>query len=198
MRTATLSFGRPAAAGYDVALVWLVAALLCFGLVMVYSASIATAEAAKFTGYRPDYYLMRHALSIVVGITAGLLAFQISLQDWQRMAPYLFVFGVILLVMVLIPGVGREVNGSKRWLSVVVINIQPSELMKLFAVLYAADYTVRKGLVRDHFLKAFVPMFAVMAMVGTLLLLEPDMGALVVICAIAMAALWLGGGRGNP
>jgi cell division protein FtsW len=180
-------------ADYDTVLTWIIAVLLALGLVMVYSASIATAEAGKFTGYQPSYYLMRHALFILIGLLAGIVVFQIPTQTWQKLAPYLFLFGVVLLILVLIPGVGRAVNGSRRWLSLFVINLQPSELMKLFAVLYAADYAVRKGAVKDSLSKAFFPMFGVMALVGTLLLLEPDMGAFVVICAIAMGTLWLGG-----
>jgi cell division protein FtsW len=178
---------------YDTVLGWIVAALLALGLVMVYSASIATAEAGKFTGYQPGYYLLRHTMFIMVGLFAGMVVFQVPLQTWQKISPYLFVLGVVLLVLVLIPGVGKSVNGSRRWLSLFVFNLQPSELMKLFAVLYAADYAVRKGAVKNSLIKAFMPMFVVMALVGTLLLLEPDMGAFVVICAIALGTLWLGG-----
>ncbi len=193
MRAASLNTVRPAMLEYDEILVWIILSLLSIGLVMVYSASAATAEASKFTGFRSEYYLLRHGLYILVGITAGAIAFQVSLDDWQKLAPYLFLLGVLLLVLVLIPGIGREVNGSRRWLSLLGINLQPSELMKLFVVLYAADYTVRKGAVKNSFGKAFLPMFAVMVLVGGLLLLEPDMGALVVICIIAMCILFLGG-----
>ncbi|KAF0206560.1 MAG: cell division protein [Gallionellaceae bacterium] len=193
MTNATLGAPRRVMADHDTVLAWIIAALLALGLVMVYSASIATAEAGKFTGYQPAYYLIRHATFILVGLLAGIVVFQVPTQTWQKLAPYLFLFGVVLLILVLIPGVGRAVNGSRRWLSLFVINLQPSELMKLFAVLYAADYAVRKGAVKDSLSKAFIPMFSVMALVGTLLLLEPDMGAFVVICAIAMGTLWLGG-----
>jgi cell division protein FtsW len=191
--TANLGKPRRVMADYDTVLTWIIAGLLSLGLVMVYSASIATAEAGKFTGYQPAYYLVRQAIFVLVGLFLGLVAFQVPTQTWQRLAPYLFIFGVVLLMLVLIPGVGRSVNGSRRWLSLFIINLQPSELMKLFAVLYAADYAVRKGAVKDHLLKPFLPIFGVMAMVGALLLLEPDMGAFVVICAIAMCTLWLGG-----
>ncbi len=193
MRAASLNAPRRMLAEYDEMLVWAVLALLAIGLVMVYSASIATAEGSKFTGFRPGYYLVRHGLYILVGIVLGIAAFQVKVETWQKLAPYLFLLGVALLVLVLVPGVGRMVNGSRRWLSLFVVNLQPSELMKLFAVLYAADYTVRKGVVKHTFRKAFLPMFAVMALVGWLLLQEPDMGALVVICAIALCILWLGG-----
>lgn len=184
---------RPAQAQFDELLIWVLIGLLMLGLVMVYSASIATAEGSKFTGHQPTYYLLRHGVFIMVGLLAGMFAFQVPVQMWQNYAPYLFLLGGALLILVLIPGIGREVNGSRRWLSLFVINLQPSELMKLFVVLYAADYTIRKGKVGHLFSKAFVPMFAVMVLVGGLLLQEPDMGAFVVIIAIALCTLWLGG-----
>ena len=193
MRIASLNAPRNVTAEYDETLAWIVLALLSIGLVMVYSASIATAEDGKFTGFNPTYFLLRHGMFIAIGLIVGMMAFQVPVQSWQKLAPYLFLFGVALLVLVLIPGIGRSVNGSRRWLSLVVINLQPSELMKMFAVLYAADYTVRKGVVKHTFVKAFFPMFAVMVLVGSLLLTEPDMGAFVVICAIALCTLWLGG-----
>jgi cell division protein FtsW len=193
VRIVDLAAPRKTVAEYDEMLTWIVLALLSIGLVMVYSASIATAEESKFTGFHPAYYLWRHGAFILAGIAAGIMAFQIPVQTWQKLAPYLFMLGVALLVLVLIPGIGREVNGSRRWLSLFVVNLQPSELMKLFAVLYAADYTVRKGALKDHLVKAFWPMFVVMVLVGGLLLVEPDMGAFVVICAIAVCTLFLGG-----
>ncbi len=185
--------GKLQTAEYDNVLVWVVIALLSFGLVMVYSSSIATAEASKATGYQQTYFLLRHGMYILLGLVAGAMVFQMPSKIWQQLAPWLFIAGVILLALVLIPGVGKEVNGSRRWLSLFIINLQPSELMKMFVVLYAADYTVRKGVVKNSFTKAFVPMFFVMLVVGVLLLSEPDMGAFVVICAIAMSTLWLGG-----
>ncbi|MEQ1590119.1 MAG: putative lipid II flippase FtsW, partial [Gallionella sp.] len=153
----------------------------------------ATAEASKFTGHQPTYYLVRHGIFIALGLMAGVAAFQFPVQTLQKYALYLFLGGAVLLVLVLIPHVGKEVNGSRRWLSLLVINLQPSELMKLFVVLYAADYTVRKGNIKHLLVKAFLPMLVVMVLVGTLLLLEPDMGAFVVIIAIAFCTLWLGG-----
>ncbi|OGT07385.1 MAG: cell division protein FtsW [Gallionellales bacterium RBG_16_57_15] len=188
---------RPPQAQFDELLLWALAGLLMLGLVMVYSASIATAEGSKFTGYQPAYYLMRHGIFIAVGLAAGAFAFSVPVQTWQNYAPWLFMAGALLLILVLIPGVGREVNGSQRWLSLYIINLQPSELMKLCAVLYAASYTVRKSKDKDTFVKAFWPMFAVMLLVGFLLLSEPDMGAFVVILAIALCMLWLGGFNGK-
>ena len=183
MLNTALNAPRRAMAEYDTVLAWLVTALLAIGLVMVYSASIATAEAGRYTGHQATYYLVRHSLFMAIGLAVAVAAFMVPTQKWQKYAPVLFVIGVVLLILVLIPGIGKSVNGSRRWISLVVFNMQPSELMKLFAVLYAADYAVRKGAVRHRFVQSFVPMFIVMALVGALLLL----------CVIAMGMLWLGG-----
>ncbi|MFI4922189.1 MAG: putative lipid II flippase FtsW [Burkholderiales bacterium] len=176
---------------YDETLAWLTLSLLCIGLVMVYSASIAIAEAGKW--HQPTYFLMRHALFLGISIALAAIAFQLPMHLWQRMSPYLFLLGAGLLVLVLIPGVGREVNGSQRWLPLVFVNLQPSEFMKLLVVIYAADYTVRKAAYMHSFRKGFLPMFLVMLLIGGLLLREPDFGAFAVITVIAMAILFLGG-----
>jgi len=178
---------------FDAALAWVALALLAMGLVMVYSASIATAEASRHTAFQAHYFLARHGAYLAVSMVLGLAAFQIPLRAWQWMAPYLFLLGVALLALVLLPGVGREVNGSRRWLPLMFVNLQPSELVKLFVVLYAADYTVRKAAWMDSLRKGFLPMFAVMLLTGALLLAEPDFGAFAVITAIAMSILFLGG-----
>ena len=177
----------------DMTLFWSVALLLSLGLVMVYSSSIAMAEAEKLTGYRMHYYLVRHAIFVVIGVVVAFVTFQIPIALWQRLALPLFILGGLLLVLVLIPGIGREVNGSRRWINIGFIGMQPSELMKFFVVLYAADYTVRKAAFMNDFKKGFLPMLAVMVFTGAMLLRQPDFGALVVITAIAMAVLFLGG-----
>ena len=184
---------RPPPAEYDHALAWSAVALLALGLVMVYSSSIAIAEASRMTGQQPMYYLIRHGVFLALSICLATIAFQLPTRVWQQAAPYLFLFGAGLLVLVLIPGVGREVNGSQRWLSLYLFNLQPSELMKLFAVLYAADYTVRKAADMHSLSKGFAPMFGVMLVVGGLLLREPDFGAFAVITVIAVGILFLGG-----
>jgi cell division protein FtsW len=112
---------------------------------------------------------------------------------WQRAAPFLFMAGGLLLVLVLIPGIGNFVNGSRRWINLGFMTMQPSELMKLLTVIYAADYTVRKAAFMDDFKKGFLPMFSVMVFMAALLLGQPDFGALVVITSIAMSILFLGG-----
>ena len=189
-----------ALAVYDVSLAWATLVLLAIGIVMVYSSSIAMAEASAHTGNRPWYFLARHAMFVAVGLAAAAVAFQIPVRAWQKLAPYLFIAGAVLLVLVLIPHVGKSVNGSRRWLSLGVINVQPSEFMKLAAVLYAASYAVRRAAflhaeqpLKHTILRGFLPLFAVMVITGGLLLLEPDFGAFVVIVAIAFGILFLGG-----
>ncbi len=181
----------------DPLLVWPGLGLLALGLVMVYSASIATAEGSAFTGHQAGFFLVRHGIFLAIGMVLAIVAFQIPLRFWQQMAPLLFLGGVVLLVAVLVPHVGRTVNGATRWLPLGPINLQPSELMKLFAVLYGADYTVRKLGDMSSLRRGFVPMAAVMFVVGILLLREPDFGAFVVIVAISMGILFLGGINGR-
>ncbi|HSH71990.1 MAG TPA: putative lipid II flippase FtsW [Methylophilaceae bacterium] len=182
---------------YDQGLLWVTLILLGIGLVMVYSASIALAEADKATGHQTTYFLVRQAIYVIISIVAGLMAFQIPTETWQKLAPYLFLTGIALLVLVLIPGIGRNVNGSRRWLSLFVINVQPSEFMKLFAAIYVADYTIRKAALMDSFTRGFLPMLGVMLLVGGLLLREPDFGAFAVVAAISISILWLGGINGR-
>ena len=185
---------------FDVSLAWSTLMLLALGLVMVYSASIAMAEASAHTGYRAWYFLVRHGVFIAVGLAAAAVTFQIPVKVWQRLAIWLFAIAALLLVLVLVPGVGKVVNGSRRWLPLGLINMQPSEFMKLAAVLYASSYAVRKAAflhaeqpLRQTLLRGFLPLFAVMTAIGGLLILEPDFGAFVVIVAIGFGILFLGG-----
>ncbi|MCO5108615.1 MAG: putative lipid II flippase FtsW [Burkholderiaceae bacterium] len=181
----------------DFTMLWVVAALLLTGLVMVYSASIALPESPRFANYASTHFLVRHLTALAIGVAAALVAFAVPVREWQAWSKWLFLIGLVLLVIVLIPGVGKSVYGARRWLSLYVFNLQPSELMKLFVVLYAADYTVRKQDSMQSVRKGFLPMGAAVALVGLLLLLEPDMGAFVVIAAIAMGLLYLGGVNGR-
>ncbi|HYD61744.1 MAG TPA: putative lipid II flippase FtsW [Noviherbaspirillum sp.] len=181
---------------YDQPLVWVVVLLMLFGMVMVYSASIALPDSPKYANYKNSHFLVRQAIYIGAALVAGLLAFRVRIETWQKWAPYLFVGTLILLALVLVPGIGKGVNGARRWLSFKVFNLQPSELMKLFVVLYAADYTVRKQEVMHKLTKGFMPMTAAIGFVGLLLLLEPDLGAFGVIVCIAMGILFLGGING--
>ena len=179
--------------GFDQALVWVTVALLVWGLVMVYSASIAMPENPRFARYTHSYFLVRHALWLVISFVGALLAFQVSLATWEKSARWLFVLSLILLGLVLIPHVGKVVYGARRWISLGPLSFQPSELAKFTVLLYAADYMVRKMDVKERFFRAVLPMGAAVAVVGVLLLAEPDMGAFMVIAMIAMGILFLGG-----
>ena len=192
--------GRSAMLIYDSTLAWAGLLLLAIGLVMVYSASIAMAEASAHTGYHAWYFLVRHGLFVAVGLVAALIAFQVPIKAWERIAPWTFMLGLALLVAVLIPGIGRSVNGARRWLPLGIINIQPSEFVKLAVVLYAASYAVRKAALihaeqplKHTLVRGFAPLLAVMVVTGSLLVQEPDFGAFVVIVSIAFGILFLGG-----
>ena len=188
---------RGLAPEYDRSLAWTALLLVATGLVMVYSASISTAESSRFTGGNSAYFLVRQSVFLGVAILAATLTFMIPVGFWQKSAPWLFLAGLLLLVVVLVPGLGKEVNGARRWLNLVIFNLQPSELMKLAAVLYAADYTVRKHAVMKSFKKGLLPMLGVMLGVSWLLLREPDFGALVVVAVTSFGILFLGGMNGR-
>lgn len=194
----TYVFARNApSAEYDRSLAWAALILAALGLVMVYSASIATAESSRYTGNNASWFLVRHAVFLAAALAAALAVFLLPARLWQQAAPWLFLVAVALLVAVLLPGVGREVNGARRWLALPLFTLQPSELMKLGVVLYAADYTVRKHAVLKSFRRGLLPMLAVMLLVSWLLLREPDFGALVVIAVTAFGTLFLGGMNGR-
>ena len=179
--------------GFDQPLIWVTVALLAWGLVMVYSASIAMPENPRFARYTPTYFLVRHAAWLVIAFVAALLAFQVPVATWEKAAPWLFVLSIALLVLVLIPHVGKVVYGARRWISIGPFSFQPSELAKFTVLLYAANYMVRKMEVKERFFRAVLPMGAAVGVVGVLLLAEPDMGAFMVIAVIAMGILFLGG-----
>ena len=196
--SATYVFAKDAAAPeYDRSLAWAVLLLMAIGMVMVYSASIATAEASRYTGANPAYFLMRHTIFLGAALAAAIAVFLLPVRFWQKCSPLAFLACLLLLVLVLMPGIGREVNGARRWLDLGAITVQPSELVKLAAVLYAADYTVRKHAVLKSFRRGLLPMLAVMMFVSWLLLREPDFGALVVIAVTAFGILFLGGMNGR-
>ncbi len=181
--------------GFDQSLVWVVAALVSLGLVMVYSASVALPDNPRFARYTATHFMARHALFIVIALAAALLAVQVPMRVWEKLAPWVFVASLALLIAVLF--VGKDVNGARRWLPLGVMSFQPSELAKLGITMYAAGYMVRKMEARENFFRAVYPMAIAIAGVGLLLLAEPDMGAFLVIATIAMGILFLGGVNGR-
>lgn len=189
--------GRTRMRNVDLPLILASVTLLMLGLLMVYSASIGLADGPRYASYGKYYFVIRHGIFMSAGLVIASVAITMPLKVWQRLATPFFVVTMVLLVAVLIPGIGREVNGAHRWIQIGPINIQPSELMKLAALLYAADYTVRKQEHMQNFLRGFMPMAFALGAVGLLLLLEPDLGAFMVIVAIAIGILFVGGINGK-
>ncbi len=177
---------------FDPLLVGAVALLLMLGFVMVASASL---HIAAETYGQPWFYTIRQIIFIGMGLVAGLMAFKIPVAVWQRLGPWLLLAGLALLLLVLIPGVGRTVNGATRWINLGVFNMQVSELMKLFVIIYMAGYLVRRGdEVRTSF-SGFLKPMAMLSLVALLLLLEPDFGSSVVIFSTALAMMFIAGVR---
>jgi cell division protein FtsW len=178
---------------YDQLLVWAVLSLMLIGLVMVYSASITLADGPKYANYSSNFFLIRHLISLVIAAGVGIWVFKIPTKMWDRYSPLIFGFTVLLLIAVLIPGIGKGVNGAKRWIPLGLMNFQPSELMKFAAIIFAASYTVQRQEYLHSFVKGMLPMGIAVALVGGLLMAEPDLGAFVVVSLIAFGILFLGG-----
>jgi cell division protein FtsW len=193
---APASAGREGLPAVDLPLLLLILGLLLFGAVMVYSASIALGDSPRYK-VTPGFFLVRHLLSMAVALAAAALAYATPVASWQRLAPWLFAAALALLVVVLVPGIGKGALGARRWIGFGGLNLQPSEVMKLASAVYAADFTVRKQEFMHDFRKGFAPMAGVMAVVGVLLLLQPDLGAFGVVVSISMAVLFLGGVNGR-
>ena len=164
--------------------------LLGLGLVMIASASSEVAAAQ--TG-SPLYHMIRHLIYLVIGLGAAGVVLMVPMSIWQRYGWIMLLAAFALLVLVLVPGIGREVNGARRWIGFGAFNVQPSEIAKVFVVVYLAGYLVRRQEeVRESWAGFFKPFVVLLPMAG-LLLLEPDFGATVVMMGSAMAMLFLGG-----
>ncbi|WP_095096349.1 putative lipid II flippase FtsW [Pseudomonas sp. Irchel 3A5] len=165
-------------------------ALLGLGLVMITSAS---SEVAAVNSGNTLYMMTRHLIYMIIGIFACGLTMMIPVATWQRLGWMMLLGAFGLLVMVLIPGVGREVNGSMRWIGFGMFNVQPSEIAKVFVVIFLAGYLIRRQQeVRESWMGFFKPFIVLLPMAG-LLLMEPDFGATVVMMGAAAAMLFLGG-----
>ncbi|MFN3580355.1 MAG: putative lipid II flippase FtsW [Pseudomonas sp.] len=177
---------------FDLDLPLLVAALclLGLGLVMVSSASM---EVAAGQLGNPLYFMTRQFVYVLIGLGALAFTLSVPIKLWEQFRFPLLFLGIALLIAVLIPGIGREVNGSWRWIAVGPINVQPSELAKLFAVVFLAGYLVhRQEEVKEGWL-GFIKPFAVLFPMVVLLMMEPDFGATVVLLGAAVGMLFLGG-----
>lgn len=175
---------------FDFALLMVALALLMFGLIMVASASLHLGEQKVGASF---YYVIRHIIAIGIGVCAALVVVRIPLDIWQKYCVWLYFFGILLLVAVLIPGVGREANGAVRWIPLGVFNLQSSEFMKLFAVLYVAGYLVRRQYEVANELRGFLNPMLLLLLAAGLILMEPDFGTTTVMIATALGLLFLGG-----
>ncbi len=178
---------------FDQTLLAVVGTLVALGVVMVYSASVALPDNPRFAAYSQGFFLQRHLLSLAIAFVVAVAVVQVPMSFWEKHAPAIFVVALVLLVLVLLPFIGKVVNFSRRWIPLGFMNFQPSELAKLAIALYAANYMVRRMDAREKFFRAVTPMVVAVAFAGALLLREPDMGAFIVIATIAMGILFLGG-----
>lgn len=165
-------------------------ALLGLGLVMVTSAS---SEVASALSGNPLYHSIRHLIYLTIGGVACIITLQVPMAFWQRHGARLMLVAFVLLIMVLLPGIGREVNGAKRWIGFGLFNLQPSELAKLFTVMFIAGYLVRRQDEVRSKLTGFIKPMLVLGPMAVLLLAEPDFGATVVLVGSCIAMLFLGG-----
>ena len=175
---------------YDTWLMTVILLLIGLGLVMVASSSIAIAD-RQFN--EPLHYFWRQSFSAVIGLSLIAASLKIPLSVWEFLSVPLLVLGLLLLVLVLVPGVGREVNGSTRWITFGSFSLQASEPVKICVIAYLAGYMVRHGEhVRNNF-AGFIRPICVLTIVASLLLLEPDYGSCVVLFATALGMLFMGG-----
>ena len=185
---------------FDIAMLWVVALLVAVGLLMVYSSSIASASESRFTRSSATYFLFRQSLFALIGAVLALFVFDTSLRTWERITPYVFGVALLLILLVLIPGIGRKVNGASRWIGLGPFGLQPSELMKLTMVLFAARYAVTKRdllhaaqPITQSLMKGLGPFLLIALLVSVLLLREPDFGATMVVLSTGLLILFMAG-----
>lgn len=193
-RSLTEAFSLQLKQRLDMGLVLVISALLGLGVVMVASASIGQAG-ANSSG--PYYLIIKQLIFVALGVGAGYVMYQTPLRVWETAGLVLLALAFLLLIAVLIPGIGKEVKGSSRWIDLPLVDLQVSEVVKLLIVVYMAGYIVRHGeAVKDNFV-GFVKPLALVSMISFLLLLEPDFGAAAVITMVTLGVLFLGGVRIN-
>lgn len=176
----------------DYGVLFVVFSLMLLGCLMVFSASISLGDSPKYH-ISEHYFFVRHVISLVVALFGAYIVWHIPMKAWKKMAFPFFLFGLFLLGAVFIPGIGKSTNGACRWIPLGLFNLQVTEVMKLAVLIYAADFTVRKQNYMHSVKKGLLPMLLVMGLVGFLVLKEPDLGAYVMMLAISMGILFLGG-----
>ena len=176
----------------DYGVLFVVFSLMLLGCLMVFSASISLGDSPKYH-ISEHYFFVRHVISLVVALFGAYIVWHIPMKAWKKMAFPFFLFGLFLLGAVIIPGIGKSTNGACRWIPLGLFNLQVTEVMKIAVLIYAADFTVRKQNYMHSVKKGLLPMLLVMGLVGFLVLKEPDLGAYVMMLAISMGILFLGG-----
>lgn len=176
----------------DYGVLFVVFSLMLLGCLMVFSASISLGDSPKYH-ISEYYFFVRHVISLVVALFGAYIVWHIPMKAWKKMAFPFFLFGLFLLGAVFIPGIGKSTNGACRWIPLGLFNLQVTEVMKIAVLIYAADFTVRKQNYMHSVKKGLLPMLLVMGLVGFLVLKEPDLGAYVMMLAISMGILFLGG-----
>ena len=176
----------------DYGVLFVVFSLMLLGCLMVFSASISLGDSPKYH-ISEHYFFVRHVISLVVALFGAYIVWHIPMKAWKKMAFPFFLFGLFLLGAVFIPGIGKSTNGACRWIPLGLFNLQVTEVMKIAVLIYAADFTVRKQNYMHSVKKGLLPMLLVMGLVGFLVLKEPVLGAYVMMLAISMGILFLGG-----
>ena len=176
----------------DLGILCVTAFLLCLGVLMVYSATISFSDSPKYHT-APYHFLIRQIINVVIGLIAGFAVYRTPMRVWMRIAPYLAGVAIFLLIIVLIPGIGRSVNGARRWIALGPMNFQVTEFVKFAVLIGAAAFTVKRQEYMHSVTKGLAPMFIIIAVISGLIGVQPDLGATAVIIAIAMGVLFLGG-----
>jgi len=191
--TAAMSTGRgqyrELAVYLDLRLLFAATALACLGLVMVASATASVNNSPD----APISFALRHGFALLLGVGGGLVVMAVSLDRWERWSTTLYFLGLMLLVVVLLPGIGREVNGAQRWIPLGVFNLQSSEFMKLFMMLYLAGYLQRRREEVAYSVWGFIKPMLLLVIACALIMLEPDFGTTVVLLSTALGMLFMGG-----
>lgn len=176
----------------DYSVIAVILALLILGLIMVYSASISLGDSPKYQTSE-GYFAVRHAIYIAIGLIAAFFVFKVSLSRWYLLSYPLGLFGILLLISVFVPGLGHEVNGSTRWIGFGPINLQVSEVVKFVSVLVISHFVVTRQDYMHSYTRGLIPVMLYIGAVAMLLSLQPDLGATVVISAIVLGVVFLGG-----
>lgn len=185
-----VSKGKPSLPLFDYWLLGVALTLLFFGMVMVSSASITIAD----DNYgRPFFFVIRHAIAVGLGLSAAVFISQINMENWERVGIWLYLFGLVLLVLVLVPGLGRTANGATRWIPIGSFSLQSSEFMKLFMIIYIAGYLVRRRQEVSVSIWGFAKPMLLLVVAASLIMLQPDFGTTAVLMMTALGMLFLGG-----